>query len=99
MTQIEKKHDDLQLAVLFKTDKFPDGRDAILRAFQRMVGDYVQVLLSPETDDATALQTRAKAIGLIEAMSQMGLDMTHVMEKAPIQRAMSERVRESLGIH
>lgn len=99
MSDIEKKHDALQLAVLFKTDKHPDGRDAILRSFERMLGEYVQALLSPDLDDAAALHTRAKAIGLIEALTQMGLDMNHVMEKVPMQRAVGERIRQSIGIH
>ena len=96
---IEEKHDSLQLAVLFKTDKYPDGRDAVVRAFEQMLGEYVQLLLSPEIDDAVALQTRAKAVGVVETLNKMGVDITHAMDKAPIQQAVRERVRQTLGIH
>ncbi len=98
MTDIEQQHDALQLAVLFKTDKHPDGRDAVVRAFVRMLGEYVAVLLSPDIDDATALQTRAKAIGLVETLNKIGLEMVHIMEKAPMQKPIHQRVRESLTI-
>lgn len=97
MSEIERKRDALELAVLLRSDSNAVGRDIFLRSLTQMLAEYVQELLTPDTDDARALHVRAKAIGIIETLSQMGQDMTHVMERAPIQKSIRERVTQSLG--
>lgn len=96
-SSIEDKRAGLELAVLFKSDAHPFGRDAIVHAFEKTLADYLTQLLDPGLDDGTALHVRAKAIGLIETLSQMGVDIAHAMQAAPVRRSVSDRIHESLG--
>ena len=98
MTDVQAKRDALELAVLFKSDQNPVGRDAILRAFEYMLADYVRELLSPDLDDARALHTRAKALGVIDTLTKMGVDIADITKQAPVRRSVNERIHESLNL-
>ncbi len=97
MMELQEKRDGLELAVLFKSDAQAIGREAILRAFERTLADYVAELLSPGLDDASVLHVRAKALGVLDVLTKMGGDITQAMEKAPVKRSVSRAVNQSLG--
>lgn len=98
MSGIEDKRAALELAVLFRSDAHPESRDATLHAFTKTLSGYIEQLLQPELEDGAALHIRAKAIGLIEMLTEMGVDIAHVMEKTPVKRSIANRVTQSLGL-
>lgn len=91
---IQDKRDGLELALLFQANEL--GGKAIINQFQNMLTEYLQGLLSPELSDAQALEMRFKAMGLVEALTQMGVTMSHAKE-APMRRAARDRIAQSLG--
>jgi hypothetical protein len=99
MSGIEGKRAALELSVLFRSDAHIEGREAILHAFQTMLAEYLTELLDPSMEDGKALWVRAKAIGLIEVLTQMGVDMAHTMESVPVRRSVDSRIRQTLGLN
>ena len=71
-------------------------RQAILRTFEGRLSEYVGELLNPEMDDATALHVRAKAIGLIEVMTEIGGKVSKIADLVPIQRAAHKITRQAM---
>lgn len=76
-----------------------DGtRQAIIRAFESRLSAYVGALLNPEMDDASALHVRAKAIGLVETMTEMGVKISRIADLVPIKRAADRVTREAMNL-
>jgi hypothetical protein len=91
---VQDKRDGLDLAILFKSD---DPKTAvIIRTFEQQLGAYLLELLNPGLSDADALWVRAKAIGMVEVLTEMGRKIATV-EDMPVKQAARSTVRQSLG--
>ena len=92
----QESRDSLELAVLFKGDADAVGRQAIIRAFEQMLTLYIFELLSEDVSPEKALHVRAKAMGLLDTLTQMGVSITHAMESVPVKEGVRRRVRSLL---
>jgi len=95
---VDEKRNAAELTALLQGDQYPVERKTILSAFEQMLSEYVTELLDPQTDDATALHTRAKALGIVETMQRMGQDMRTIMQEVTAQRSVRERIHGSLNL-
>lgn len=91
---VQDKRDGLDLAILFQSD---DPKTAVIvRTFEQQLGGYLLDLLNPSLSDAEALWVRAKAIGMVEVLTEMGRKIATV-EDAPVKVAARSTVKQSLG--
>jgi len=97
MTQqdVQDKKDGLNLLEGLSHD---GTRQAIINTFESRLSEYVGALLDPEMEDATALHVRAKAIGLVEVMTEMGVKIGRIAELVPIRRAAQAVTRQAMNL-
>lgn len=72
-------------------------RKAITKTFEGMLTQYLFDLINPNLSDEQVSHVRAKAIGLVETLDQMGVKMASAAEALPVKRAARERVGQSFG--
>ena len=90
---LQDKKDGLELKVLFESD---DPRNqAIIRAFTQQLSDCLSQFIDPELGDADALWARAKAIGLVDTMRNMGVKMAKIEEVT--RQTARHSVKQNLG--
>lgn len=97
MTQqeVQDKKDGIELLEGLSHD---GTRQAILRTFEGRLSEYVGELLNPDLDDATALHVRAKAMGLVEVMTEMGVKISKIADLVPIRRAAQAVTRQAMNL-
>ena len=93
--QLEEKRDGIDLLAGLSQD---GTRQAIVRSFERLLSEYVEALLSADMDDAAALHTRAKALGIVEALTAMGVKISHIADYLPIRRATEKVARQAMNL-
>lgn len=72
-------------------------RKAITKTFEGMLTQYLFDLLNPNLTEEQVAHVRAKAMGLVETLDQMGVKMATAAEALPVRRAATERIRQSFG--
>lgn len=92
---LAKKRRGMDLSAMFHDPSDP-RRKALVDSFAEQLGGYVMEFLNPDTEDHRALWARAKAMGVIETLEDMGQTMEQINEIAA--RASQQKVRASLGI-
>lgn len=91
--ELQDKKDGLDLKVLFESD---DPRNqVIIRAFTQQLSDCLTKIIQPEISDADALWVRAKAIGLVETMTDLGVKMSKIEEVT--RQTARYSVKQNLG--
>lgn len=93
--ELEAQRDSMDLLTGISQD---GTRQAIIRSFERKLSEYVADLLSGNLDDASALHTRAKALGVLEALASMGVQISRIAEYAPVRRVTEKVVRQFTGL-
>lgn len=93
----QRQRDNLELAVLFKGDRDAIGRQAIVRAFEEILGMYVLEIFAEDVSPERVLFIRAKAMGVIDSLTSMGVGIANAMDSRPVKESVKQQVRSSLG--
>jgi len=92
---IQDKRDGMELALVFLSEANPEARKAIVNCFYGTLSDYLLQLLDPSMTQEQAMWVRAKAVGLVETLSDMGVKISKVSE--PIARPARKVVTQAIG--
>lgn len=95
VASLAQKRRGMDLSTLFYDPSDP-RRQSLIDSFTLQLEGYLEIMLNPDTGDQTALWTRAKAMGVIETLEEMGQTMGQINEIAA--KASQQKIRSSLGL-
>lgn len=91
---VQDKKEGLALLTVLMDE---NSRKVIIHAFETRLAQYLYEMLNPQLGDGEALAMRFKAMGVIEALTEMGVKMNRLAEYVPMRRATNAAVRDALG--
>lgn len=93
MSEISEKKDGLQLLAALTNDS---TKAVFARSFESHLTDLVLRMLTPELPERDAADLRQQAIGVLDVLNRMGVQMGMASEAA-VRRATQKRVLQAVG--
>ena len=87
----QDQRDNLELAVLFKAENQFTAKQAIVRAFEQMLVEYIVEWLGPDVGAERADMLRHKCGGIMDALTSMGIKID-----AAVNESVQRQVKQSL---